>query len=120
MFINFTNHKMEFWSEKQLAVANEYGEIMEIPFPNVSSEMSAEEVVELSKVYAQKIIELNPAAVLCQGEFTLTYAIVKKLKEHNIKVIAACSERKVTECIKEDGTNEKKAIFEFVQFREYI
>ena len=49
---------------------------------------------------------------------TLTYQLVK-LKEKGLTVLAACSERKISETILPDGTYRKKAVFQFVKFREY-
>ena len=119
MFVNCTNHRVEFWSKKQLEEAEKYGEIVDIPFPNVSSRLTTEEVRKLAYEVVDKILKLAPEVVLCQGEFTLTYTVVTELKKHNIKVVAACSERTAEEYINEEGNNEKKSIFEFVQFREY-
>ena len=56
---------------------------------------------------------------MCQGEMTLTYQLVKLFKEKELTVLAACSERKISETILPDGTYQKKAVFQFVKFREY-
>mgnify|MGYP003306754194 CR=1 FL=1 len=42
-----------------------------------------------------------------------------ELKKQGIKVVAACSERRAEENVKDDGIIEKNSIYEFVQFREY-
>ena len=119
MFVNCTNHRVENWSERQLEEARKYGDIVEVPFPNVSSNLCAKEVREIAYRLVEDIVELSPKAVMCQGEFTLTYSIVNELKKRDITVVAACSERRAVESMREDGTCEKKSIFEFVQFREY-
>jgi hypothetical protein len=80
---------------------------------------SEDEMDLLAKEVVDDILRLKPKVVMCQGEFTLTYRIVSKLKENNIKVVAACSERVAKETKLPDGTTQKVAIFEFVRFREF-
>lgn len=58
-------------------------------------------------------------AVMCQGEFTLSYAIIKRLKERGICAVAACSRREAEEILQEDGSTRKKVVFHFEGFREY-
>ena len=81
--------------------------------------MTKEEIQEMAESYIARILEYQPVAVMCQGEFTLTYHVVRLLKEHGITVVSACSERKSVEKKKEDGTVYKSAVFRFAQFREY-
>lgn len=113
-FINFTNHPSSLWDEKQLQAAQEFGEIVELPFPSVDVSCEKEDIEEMAEELVRKICILNPSAVLCQGEFGLTYQVVKRLKEKKIRVLSACSERKVIQ-----KGNEKVAIFRFEKFREY-
>lgn len=115
VFINFTNHKSYFWCEKQIEEAEKYGTIIDVSFPVVDPFCSSQEINEIGEEYYSKIMEFCPAAVLCQGEFTLAVNVIRRLKEGGIKVVAACSERNVSE---NNGT--KVSVFEFVQFREYV
>ena len=62
---------------------------------------------------------MNPAAVLCQGEYNYTYLMINYLKQNNIVVLAATSERIVNEIIKADGSTQKISSFQFVKFRQY-
>lgn len=119
IFINFTNHPSCNWDEKQIKDALVYGEIIDIPFPQVPATASKEEIYALAESYISKIAEYAPAAVLCQGEFCLAYQVIRRLLEQNVKVLAACSEREVEEWRREDGSMQKEVIFCFVQFREY-
>lgn len=118
-FINFSNHRSAAWSDKQLKAANEYGQVIEYPFPNVEPSISGEEVVSKAEKIVEDILKLNPEVVMCQGEFTLSFHVVRLLKENGIKAVAACSERVVREIVREDGATEKTAVFEFVKFREF-
>lgn len=118
-FINFTNHASQFWSEKQRSAALQHGdEIRDIPFPSVPATASEADIAQLAQEYVEKIREETPAAVLCQGEFTLSYQVVKLLLRSGILVVSACSERRVTET-QAGGKTIKQAEYDFVKFRKY-
>ena len=114
MFLNFTNHLSTSWQDKQKVAAMVYGDIKDMEFPMISPTASEKEIEELAEYYVKNIVAQSPNAVLCQGEFTFVYQIVKKLKEYGVIVLAACSERKVKE-----ENNRKIVEFEFEQFRKY-
>lgn len=120
MFINLSNHKSEGWSEEQSRAAEaEWGNIVDYPFPPVSPQMDGQAVREMALSIAEEIAEMKPDAVMCQGEFTLSYALINCLKNSGIKVVAACSERSVVENVDPDGSTRRASVFRFVQFREY-
>lgn len=119
IFINHTNHPSTRWSDEQLSAAQAYGEIFDMVFPAVNPSATAEEVRQLAQRNAEKILELEPAAVLCQGEFNYTFALVERLKSSGVKVVAATSERIVISEILPDGSTRQISTFRFVQFREY-
>lgn len=121
MFINFTNHAVPNWSNKQREAAARYGKIMEVKFPDVSPYGSTDDIKTLAEHYVSQIVCLLPDnednAVLCQGEFSLCVAVIEKLKAKGVKVLCACSERRVIEEF--DGKkNLKKSEFYFVGYRE--
>lgn len=118
-FINHTNHPSSNWDEDQLKAAGEYGEILDVPFPNVDPELDTTEVMELVNNNFKEISGKNPSCVLCQGEFVYVYHMVQKLKAAGINAIAACSERNVKESVDESGNNVKTIIFSFARFRDY-
>ena len=114
MFINFTNHPSSSWEDGQKEAAKVYGNIVDISFPVIPPKSLEKEVEELAENYVKDILEKYPKAVLCQGEYTFVYQVVKKLKENGIVVLAACSERKVKE-----ENNRKIVEFQFERFRKY-
>lgn len=119
ILVNFSNHPSERWEDKQRKAAEEYGRIVDIPFPQVPPEASGREVQLLAHDCLREIEALHPSAVMCQGEFTLSYAVVAGLLSKGIPCLAACSERMVRETVDEDGNIRKESRFEFVRFREY-
>ncbi len=120
MFINHTNHPSSRWNHAQLSEALKWGgTITDIPFPDIDPFCTDQELNEKVENNIKAIASLNPKAVLCQGEFVYSYRMIQRLKEKNIPVLAACSQRKVVECVQEDGTTKKESVFEFVGFRLY-
>lgn len=118
MFVNFTNHPSSRWGKEQLEASAPYGEIIDIPFPQIDPEASAEEITEKAERYAELILSRKPDFVLCQGEFCMAYHVIRLLKEKGIPVGAACSERRVQEKVGAAGT-EKTVLYRFVKYREY-
>ncbi len=114
MFINFSNHPSDKWCDRQLKAARKYGNIMDIPFPEVSASGDEAYIKELAAECVERIAACRPEAVLCQGEFCLAYEVITRLKARGLTVLAACSERKVMM----EG-NKKTVIFEFERFRRY-
>jgi ketopantoate hydroxymethyltransferase len=119
IFLNLTNHASADWSDAQREAAEAYGRIVDFPFPAVSAQASAEDVRALAGETAARAAALHPRAVLCQGEFTCCFAIVRALQARGIPVCAATSERQSEEITQPDGSTKKLSIFHFVQFRFY-
>ncbi len=118
MFVNLSNHPSAMWSTAQLVEAQKYGEILDLPFPQVPARATVEQVADLAEDTVARVLELRPEMVMCQGEFTLTYAIVTRLKAAGVTVVAACSERMVEERMV-DGEYKKTISFAFEQFRAF-
>ena len=128
MLINLSNHpayKIEndkeicVWDEKQMKTVSEYGEIVDLPFPNIPPEYTTEEVQSLALEYLQKcetlILPGEKSAVHVTGEVTFCFILIQMLLKKGYKCMAATSERNVTE-----GENGEKIVkFKFKHFREY-
>ena len=119
MFVNCSNHPYEIWNDAQKKASAVYGEVKDIPFPIIPPHFSAKDIRELAKEYAEKIEENHPEAVLVAGEFTFCFMLVDKLLTDGINVVSSCSKRMTEEVKKDDGTNEKKSVFLFEQYRKY-
>lgn len=121
IFVNFSNHPSENWSNEQINAAKRIvsgGSIVDIAFPQVSGDADESEISRTANKYAKEIISLNPSAVMCQGEFGICLEVVTTLKNNGIKVLYSCSERKTVETVIDNRT-EKTSVFKFVRFREY-
>ena len=155
MFINLSNHPHQGWQPDQLEAAEHYGEVVDLPFPQIPPQMTGEELdAEVARYFAlvmnmirgsahesdeiaqprqedgvwttscenndrAKGTDHPGTAVMLQGEMTFTFRLVTRLKAAGILCLAACSERKVEECISDNGDVRKVVVFEFAGFREY-
>ena len=118
MFINLSNHPSTNWSKEQLAAAQEYGEIKDLPFPNIDENLDEEGIDTLTNKYIEMIKELSggePCTVHIMGEMTFTYALVNKLKALGFNCLASTTKRDVE--IMPDGSKQVK--FHFCRFRKY-
>jgi hypothetical protein len=115
MLLNLSNHPSTHWPKSQTALAIEkYGEIQDLPFPQIDPELSGYDVDKIVEEYEIKIRKINPTAVHIMGELTFTHRLVNQLKVTGVNCIASTTHRKVTE---QNGM--KTSAFEFVQFRDY-
>lgn len=119
MFINYSNHPSALWSKEQLTAAAVYGQIRDIPFLSVSPDLDEYGVSALAEQEYEKIMALQPDAVMCQGEFSLTFALIDRLLDAHIPVFAACSQRETKERITDTGETERISTFRFIRFRQY-
>ena len=123
MFINFSNHRTENWGEEQLAAAKRYGEIVDMPFPNVDPLGNECYISNLANEYVEKIVSMiqNPLqdVVHIMGELNLVFSVVSKLTAKGVTCVASTTERIVVEKVTETGELIKNATFKFCQFRAY-
>lgn len=113
MFVNISNHDSSKWHEAQLNAAKLFGDIQDIKFPQVNpSRLDSEYILRLAD---SVLTQLAPKArvVMVQGEYSLTFALVKKLQARKIRCLVACSERQVNPVNKEQS-------FNFKGFRELV
>ena len=118
MFINLTNHPSAYWSEDQRKAAERYGEIVDIPFPQVNDNATEAEIEQLADHYSASILNMGKNEELTihvMGEQTFCYALVSKLQKEGIRCVASCTKRDTF--INEEG--QKVATFHFTRFREY-
>ena len=81
MFINLTNHPSENWNEGQLAAARQYGEIIDIHFPNLEPSFTSSKINSLTDSTVNTITELSKdITVHIMGKTTFTFAVVTRLK----------------------------------------
>ncbi len=139
MLINLSNHPSANWPTEQVReVEKLYGEVYDYPFPAVPVDFTSDDIVKKAEKIVAEIVDRKDKieddslsaenesdktrnssfAVMCQGEFTLTYAIISLLQKAGIEVVSAVSER----IVREEKVGEeirKTAVFRFAGFRGY-
>lgn len=119
MLINLTNHPSSRWSDKQKAAAEEYGEIVDMPFPVIDEAGDEKYIATLADEYFNKIVKLSDTqsvVVHLMGEQTFSYALIKRLRERGITCVASTTKR----IVKEEVPGKKsEVIFQFERFRAY-
>jgi hypothetical protein len=120
MFINFSNHPSDRWSEEQRFAAVELGgKIVDVPFPNIEPTALLDDVKRLALVYFDKIVDDNQDenyVIHVAGEMTFVYRFVSLCQSAGVLCVAATTERVVAE--NPDGS--KTSTFRFVKFRPYF
>lgn len=119
VFVNLTNHPWASWSQPQKEAALAYGDVVDFAFPSVEPDSSPEDIWNTARDIAGEILPMKPSAVLVQGEFTLTHALVHILQEAGVLALAACSERCTVSTVNEAGETIRQSVFRFVRFRSY-
>lgn len=121
LFLNLSNHPSGLWKKHQKAAALQWGEIVDVPFPNIPPEWTNEEVETLVEEYVEKCLALEEAkngaiaAIHLMGEMTFTFKLLQRLKEMDITVLASTTERLSSQ----DEKGNKVTVFNFIQFRKY-
>lgn len=118
MLINLSNHPSADWSKEQLEQAGKYGNIIDLPFPEVEASEDEAYISRLAQAYLDKITDLTgykSATVHIMGEMTLTFAMVKRLQAAGYTCIASSAQRVVQEL----PNHEFLKTFRFVRFRQY-
>nr|DAK89030.1 MAG TPA: hypothetical protein [Caudoviricetes sp.] len=120
-FVNYSNHVSNRWSSAQLEAAKVYGDVIDIPFAQVSPSANKAEVDALAVEEVQKILDVAPSVVMVQGEMTLVYNVVRRLEARGIECVAACTRRRTDEEVQKLAAAglTKEGMFEFMGFREY-
>ena len=118
MLLNHTNHPSSTWPPEQLKAAREqFGEIIDEPFPAIDPEWDEAKVVALAKEKVADFIAKygKEMTVHIMGEATYCFAFVSEMNRRGIPCVASTTVREVAF---ENGV--KKSIFRFKRFRFYI
>lgn len=117
VFVNISNHPSGYWSEKQLAAAKAYGEIIDVDFPSVDPEADEERIKAIADNFVKEYLHFLPSECTfhIMGEMTLTHRLINMLKLLGFRCLASTTKRRVRY-----GENGEKIVdFDFIQFREY-
>lgn len=118
MLINLSNHPSTAWQPEQIQAAATYGNIVDLPFPDVDANENEEYIRQLADIYLGKvksIAGIDQATIHLMGEMTLTMSLLKRLQKEGYTCIASTAQRVVTEL----PDHKTIKTFRFVRFRQY-
>lgn len=119
-FVNWSNHPSSSWSNEQYAAATALGEVVDIPFPDISPDSDIHFVDSLARSGVESILATYPdkkgTVIHIQGEMTFLYRALLLLEKEGYRAVASTSERQVTFT----PTGEKVVKFDFSGFRDYF
>ena len=93
------------------------GEVVNIPFPEVSPYDGAEVISSKAKQFGQELINKieSDDVIHIMGEHTFMFALVSYLLERGVRCVASTTSREV----EYNETGDKISQFHFVSFRDY-
>ena len=118
MLLNLSNHPSSHWSKAQRVAAEEYGDIIDLPFPAIDPWASEADIAVLADRLFQQIKSMGGVedlTVHLMGEFSFTYALLCRLRQEGYDCVVSTSARNV---VMREGV--KEVIFDFVRFRKII
>lgn len=118
LFINLSNHPSSSWTAEQLTAAEAFGELVDMPFPQVAPDATADDIKTLAEAQVEAIIkqaETHTVTVHVMGEMSLIYRIVRMLSERGIRCVCSTSYR----VVKDQGDGRRLVEFNFNSFRDY-
>ncbi len=119
LLINLSNHPFEKWSDNQKSAAVEqYGEVQDLPFPNVNPDGDADYISSLADEYFRKVKEMSgkrKVTIHLMGEMNLSFTLLDRFREAGYECIASTTERVIDDSI----PGQKTVFFRFVRFRPY-
>ncbi|MGN0362547.1 MAG: hypothetical protein ACI4ET_06870 [Bilifractor sp.] len=126
MFINISNHPSVSWPDSEKREAERYGQVIDIPFPEIRIEYSSEQIDALVEETMKKLQAVaggipkgRRIVVMAEGEFVFTYRLVSKIKQTEMIPVAAITRRVSREKVDATGAVIKTSQFIFEGFRRY-
>lgn len=74
VFLNFSNHPSSLWGQEQKTAAGQFGELGDLPFPQVPADMNSEGVCRLADEYAEQILSQRTGLCAVPGRILLKLA----------------------------------------------
>ena len=121
MLLNLSNHPSEKWSQKQMDAATFYGEVVDLPFPDIDPKAESGVIDLIADKFEIKIRKLlsheskENKFVNIMGELTFCFALTAHLQKYGITCLCSTTTRQTID--NPDGS--KTTRFDFVRFREY-
>ncbi|MBB4266679.1 CRISPR-associated DxTHG motif protein [Roseospira visakhapatnamensis] len=115
VFLNISNHPLTNWDPAQTQAAQALApNLAELGFPDVPPDADEDDICTLVDDLDARVLPETTHAMV-QGEFTLTFALVRRLQKRRITCLAATTERDV----ETEADGGRRYRFTFRRFRAY-
>ncbi len=127
-FWNLSNHALgDSWTAEQVAEAVAWGgggpnRLVDVHFPQVDPAADSEAVEALADHTLAGLLAAGAQSgegIMLMGEFTLVYALVRRLQAAGLTPVVATSAREARATVQPDGSVLQEHRFRFVRFRAY-
>jgi CRISPR-associated Csx2 family protein len=122
-FVNLSNHAIQDWSQEQRNAVRSLGfdDLVELEggMPIVETNADSDAVRRLADDIVERVVQQGADGAHVSGEYTLTTALVSRLKHRTIRCFAATTKRETGEHQQVDGAIRTERVFRFVRWREY-
>lgn len=120
MFVNLSNHPIEYWEKEQKLAAQLYGELVDIKFPDLDPQWDTGEIVKCAKCYLslckEKIKDTkSSSAIHLAGETIFCFVLAQMLLKEGYVCLTSTSKRNA---VVKKGI--KLSVYKFERFRKYI
>ncbi|WP_407445922.1 hypothetical protein [Fibrobacter sp.] len=119
MFFNLSNHPHTNWGNTQLKAAHKWGEIIDIPFPDVKGQSSEQDILVSAQKCLQELKVAADDAIFVAGEYGTVFPIVDELLDQGKTVLSSVSINELDYRTGENGAHERTIRFNFVNFVPY-
>ena len=119
MFYNLSNHPHANWGNVQLEAARKWGDIEDVPFPEVNAQLDEQDILRAAQECVKKINMSAGDAIFVAGEYGAVFPIIDELLNQGKTVLSTASDGKTTFRTTDNGTNERIIHFNFLKFIPY-
>ena len=119
MFYNLSNHPHINWGNAQLEAARKWGDIEDVPFPEINAQLDEQDILRAAQECVKKIQMSKHDAILVAGEYGAVFPIIDELLNQGKTVLSTASDGKIAYHTADNGTSERIIHYNFLKFIPY-
>lgn len=119
MFYNLSNHPHANWGNAQLEAARKWGDIEDVPFPEVNAQLNEQDILRVALECVKKIKMSKDDAIFVAGEYGFVFPIIDELLSQGKTVLSTASDSKKAYYTADNGTSERIIHYNFLKFIPY-